>query len=72
MATILSFPETDKEEPLEVVWVCDCGSASFHIHDTGAVECVLCGEFHTGEVTYVIPKKEVVLLPDDFEGGDDV
>ncbi|HEB51968.1 MAG TPA: hypothetical protein ENI87_01805 [bacterium] len=44
--TVVEFPRRD---PL--IWVCACGGSSFHIYDTGEVECLLCGRMaHGGEI----------------------
>lgn len=74
MAKILSFPDTpeEPEEAVEVIWACgNCSCTSFHIHDTGDIECVMCGDFQDGEVAYVVPRKDVIRLPEDFVWGDD-
>jgi len=42
-ATIIPFPEKEKEEPL-AVWMCACDGVEFLLLESGAVECVKCGD----------------------------
>jgi len=47
-------------EPL--IWSCSCGNQSFFIHDTGEVECVVCGAYQSDDVQGVVTRKKTRVI----------
>jgi len=49
VGNIIAFPEIIADEEMSV-WECECGSVTFHIHQSGEVTCPECEKYHPFQI----------------------